>query len=654
MAWNHARTHALWPPVLTVLSLIGPAISDWRRRTLHRAFPSPFDIADTHLFLHRPPSEKEKAMKTLPRLLVLVIILAFAVTPVHAAQFDPPEVLFHPTLLEKYEEFFPPTVLAVTEGVYVARGYNRDNPTLIEGVNGLIVVDPGESIPAAQAVKAAFNAHLDNIFDRKPVKAIIYTHEHDCHIHGASVFAGERTEIIAHEDLMSSLFDEWYGQIYPSRVEGGLKMAGVIFQNDPGWYAGYVLTGKNILGPSGFLPPTRTVKDELKTTIAGVQLHLIPVAGETKDILLVWLPQKRVLIEIGVLYEAFPALTTMRGSGQRNPLDYVNTLKVCRSLNPEHLVALHGPNPVTSGAGNVRQYLTNFSDAIQFLHDQTVHYLNQGLTPGEIMDELVLPPHLASSPYLQETYGSKEWDIYHIFRYYRGYYSGEVRDLFPQSPLSEAQMSAELAGGVDALASKAESARVAGKLEWALRLADDVLLLDPNHDAAFETKKAAMLALAENTMNSQARNMLLSDYLLLTGQIPEELFPFENPQEIFVRMGDNAVQLMPIESLHRIMAVNLNAAKSAETDVLVGLQLTDVKKNDRTRPAHYTLNVRKGILEVNPPGAGKEQLVINTDTLTWKRLVLYQVDPETAVANGKVVISGGAAESFYDFMRLFR
>jgi len=133
-------------------------------------------------------------------------------------------------------------------------------------------------------------------------------------------------------------------------------------------------------------------------------------------------------------------------------------------------------------------------------------------------DLIELPPHLAGSTYLQETYGSKDWDIYHIFRYYRGFYTGEVRDLFPQSTLSEAQMSAELAGGIDALAAKAQSALAADKLEWALRFADDVLVLDPDHAAAFETKKAAMLALAENTMNSQARNMLLSDYLLMTGQ----------------------------------------------------------------------------------------------------------------------------------------
>jgi alkyl sulfatase BDS1-like metallo-beta-lactamase superfamily hydrolase len=69
----------------------------------------------------------------------------------------------------------------------------------------------------------------------------------------------------------------------------------------------------------------------------------------------------------------------MRGSRQRDPLDYVNSLKIARSLNPEYLVALHGAQSRHAGAENVREYLTNFSDAIQFVNDQTVHYMNAGL-----------------------------------------------------------------------------------------------------------------------------------------------------------------------------------------------------------------------------------------------------------------------------------
>jgi alkyl sulfatase BDS1-like metallo-beta-lactamase superfamily hydrolase len=185
-----------------------------------------------------------------------------------------------------------------------------------------------------------------------------------------------------------------------------------------------------------------------------------------------------------------------------------------------------------------------------------------------------------------------------------------------------------------------------------LRLADDALLLDPENSAAFETKSAAMLALAENTMNSQARNMLLSDYLLMTDQLHVS-FPFGDAKAGFSRIASSAVPLMPMDTLYRIMAVNLDASKSMETDMVVNLQLTDVKVNDPEAPDHYKLNVRKGIFEVNPPSASEGEFLIITDSLTWKELVLYKLDPEDAVTNGMVVISGGTPESFYAFMDLF-
>ena len=95
-------------------------------------------------------------MKTKFQLLILVVILAVAVptttmavydgfdaqpigrsnlnlvTPTPTAEpYDPETVPVPGPLLEKYEGFFPPAVIRVTDGVYVARGYNRDNPVLI-------------------------------------------------------------------------------------------------------------------------------------------------------------------------------------------------------------------------------------------------------------------------------------------------------------------------------------------------------------------------------------------------------------------------------------------------------------------------------------------------------------------------------------------
>ncbi|MGI6694668.1 MAG: DUF1254 domain-containing protein [Christensenellales bacterium] len=220
--------------------------------------------------------------------------------------------------------------------------------------------------------------------------------------------------------------------------------------------------------------------------------------------------------------------------------------------------------------------------------------------------------------------------------------------LFPQSTKSEAEMSAFLAEGEVDLASKAKTALDINP-EWALRLADDALVLDPDNDVAFETKKAAMLTLAENTINSQARNMLLSDYLLMTDQA-HRVYGLGDPKLIFSRIDNYFVELMPMDTLHRIMAVSLNASKSIEKDILVSVKLSN---NDPNASDNYTINVRKGILEVDPPNAGKGEIEIVTDSMSWKQLALFKLNPEDAVANGKVVISEGTPESFYSFMDLF-
>ena len=568
-----------------------------------------------------------------------------------AAAFEPPSIAVHPKLQGLYESFFPGKVLRATDGVYVTRGYNRDNPVLIEGADGLIIIDPGESKNAAEIVKSAFNAHLDNIFDRKPVKAIIYTHHHDCHIHGASVFANTETEIIAHENLMTTLFYDWYSQLYPSRLEGGVKMSGNLFAKDPGWYAGCGLFATQIPGDSGFLPPTKTVNDTLEINIAGVNISLFSTPGETRDILLVWLPDKKTLIQIGNFYQAFPAITTIRGAYPRDPLSYISSLDFYRSLNPEYMVLCHGPNPVMVGKDNINRTLTNYRDAIQFVHDQTVQYMNKGLTPGEIQALVKLPPHLVDDPFLQEVYGAVDRNIYEIFWWYRGYFSGKCRDLFPQSPLQKAEMARDLAGGVNFLAAKAKDALDDGKLEWALELADDVLLLDSGNADARATKNAAIILLAEETMNAQTRNYLLSEYLLETGQA--QLPIIGKPKLAFAHMDENAVRLMPMDTLFRIMAVSLNASKSLEKDMIAGLFLLDIVSSAAPSYSYYTLNVRRGILEVKEATMFSGEFIIFTDPVVWKKLVLGKLDPQTAVSDGDVYLYQLNPEDFCDFMDLF-
>ena len=92
---------------------------------------------------------------------------------------DSLDISSNPDLAAHTEEFRR-EVIKVTDGVWVAIGFGLANSILIEGDDGAIIVDTMESLEAAALVKAEFDK-----ITTKPVKAIIYTHNHADHIFGA-------------------------------------------------------------------------------------------------------------------------------------------------------------------------------------------------------------------------------------------------------------------------------------------------------------------------------------------------------------------------------------------------------------------------------------------------------------------------------------
>src|SRR5690606_24840922 len=119
----------------------------------------------------------------------------------------------------------------VTDGVYVAIGYALANSILIEGDDGVIVVDTTESPAAARAILAEFRKITD-----KPVKAIVYTHFHADHIAGATVFAAEdRPDVYSHrttEGLASDSYAMLVGAIQARSIrQFGVGLAPQQFLN---------------------------------------------------------------------------------------------------------------------------------------------------------------------------------------------------------------------------------------------------------------------------------------------------------------------------------------------------------------------------------------------------------------------------------------
>jgi len=73
-------------------------------------------------------------------------------------------------------------MLQVTDGVWVAVGYALANSILLEGREGLVVVDVTECERAARKIRDAFSR-----ISNKSIVAVIYTHNHQDHTSGARV-----------------------------------------------------------------------------------------------------------------------------------------------------------------------------------------------------------------------------------------------------------------------------------------------------------------------------------------------------------------------------------------------------------------------------------------------------------------------------------
>ncbi|MBN4046767.1 alkyl/aryl-sulfatase [bacterium AH-315-P07] len=409
-------------------------------------------------------------------------------------------------LLVAHSAEFRQEVIQVTEGVYVAIGFGLANSILIEGEDGVIIIDTMEGPKSAKAVKAEF----DKITD-KPVKAIIYTHNHYDHVYGAKVFAGDDTpEVYAHatlDGLVKTRQDVVGPAIYPRSI----RQFGVILPAKSRPNAGIgpqLVFGSPGDGLKNYIAPTQTFDESMEFEVAGLTIKLVLAPGETDDQLYVWIPEKKVLLPGDNFYKAFPNLYAVRGTPYRDVRKWADSLDKMIAEGPEFLVPSH-TRPL-SGKETIKETLENYRDAIRYVLDETIAGMNEGKSPDELAHSIKLPESLAHQPYLHEYYGTVSWSVRSIFAGYLGWFDGNATNLFPLTPAESAQNMADLAGGTDALFTRAKEARAAGKNQWAAQLADHVLALEPANKEARKLKGEALVALADGQISANGRNYYMT------------------------------------------------------------------------------------------------------------------------------------------------
>lgn len=411
--------------------------------------------------------------------------------------------------LTKQNEQFKEQIIQVGDNVHVAVGYSVSNVSMIVGDDGVVLVDTGMMGESAEKIAKAFRKITD-----KPVKAIIYTHSHGDHTGGAPVFLGtERPQIWAHINFGSEARPWKAGGLTYQNVRGarqaGFKLPPEQRINNGVAPVRYPKRGGSVFSGGKATNPTHFLEGERKSIkVAGVELELVSAPGETLDELFVWYPAGKVLFAGDNFYRSFPNLYAIRGTPNRNVRLWAESLGRMADKDAVALVGGH-TNPIL-GADEVKQVLTDYRDAVQFIHDRTVEGINRGLTPDELVEYVQLPERLANKDYLQPFYGHPDWGVRTVFNGYLGWFDGNATNLFPLPPRAEAERVAKLAGGKDKLLQAARDALDEDDDQWAAQLTDYLLAINKNDTDAKRIKAAALTKLAHNMVNATARNYYLT------------------------------------------------------------------------------------------------------------------------------------------------
>lgn len=512
--------------------------------------------------------------------IIIVVIAGFAGIWFYSnraiKKMSPPIPVGANKTLTEHSKIFKKGVEKVGDNIFVAIGYGIANSIMIEGDDGVIIVDTMTTLEEAAEVLSEFRK-----ITPKPVKAIIYTHSHPDHVFGAEAFAAAgRPEIYAHETTeyhVRRLFTE----IEPIIGSRSLRMYGNFLA--PGQVLNVGIGPLMGLKPDskiGFVRPTKTFSETLEAEAAGITFKLIFAPGETEDQIIVWLPKQKALIPADNFYWAFPNLYTIRGTSFRNLKQWYQSLDKMRDLNPEYLVPGH-TRPII-GAQKIQEILTNYRDAIQYVHDQSIRGINGGLTPDELAEQVKLPPHLAEAPYLQPFYGKVSWSVRSMFAGNLGWFDGDSATLQPLTRKERARLMARLAGGEKELVRQAKDLLEKKEFQAALEITGHLIQLNPESGEANNIRIQALNALAENEQNPNARHYYLTEALEIRDGFVSLLKARPSPETL---------HLIPLRSFFDLMAVNLDPKAGAEVNQVVGIIFSD------TREA-FSIHVRHGVAEI--------------------------------------------------------
>ncbi|WP_312362631.1 alkyl sulfatase dimerization domain-containing protein [Ensifer sp.] len=521
----------------------------------------------------------------------------------------------------------------VTDGIYQVRNLDLSNMTIIEGKEGITIVDP---LVSAETAKVAIDLYYKNR-GTKPVKAVIYTHSHVDHYGGVRGVVSEedvaagKVKIYAPEGFLEAAVAEnvMAGTAMSRRAS---YMYGNLLNPDPKGQVGAGLGTTTSAGTVTLIAPTDIItKTGQKETIDGLTYEFMMAPGSEAPSEMLWyIEEKKAISAAEDATHTLHNTYSLRGAKIREPLPwskYLNQALVMWGDKAEVMFAQHHWPTWTNA--KVVNLLEKQRDLYRYINDETLRMVNHGMTMREIAETFKLPPSLDNFWANRGYYGSIYHDVAATYVLYLGWFDGNPSTLHELPPVEASKKYVEYMGGADAVLEKAKKSFADGDYRWVAQVANHVVFADPNNQPAKDLVADALEQLGYQAESGPWRNF----YLTGAKELREGVKKLPTPNTA----SPDTVKAMSLDLFFDYLGVRLNAEKAADAHIVLNF--------DFGADGKYLVELENGVLNnTKDRQAEKADATITLARAELDSIVLGETKLDQAVTDGKVKLTGDSAK----------
>ena len=533
----------------------------------------------------------------------------------------------------------------VCDGIYQVRGFDMANTTFIRTDHGWIVFDV---LMCKENMKAAKEL-MEERFGPLDIKAVLYSHSHVDHFGGVEgiitreqvadatlslkkQLASGKTPVLAPAGFLKHAISEnVYAGIAMAR-RAQFQYGTVLDKGEKGALSVGIGMGQST-GTVSLIAPTYEIGEDVpKLTIDGIEIEFQLTPGtEAPAEMNAYFPKYRALWMAENCTGTLHNLYTLRGAEVRDANDWAKYIIEADQRFCDKTDVVFQSHNWPHWGEEIHDYLLNTAAIYKFIHDQTLHYMNQGYTSTEVAAMLTLPEKLEKVWYTRPYYGTLAHNAKAVYQKYLGWYDANPVNLNPLPPSDTAKKLVEYLGSTDAVLRKARKDFEKGDYQWVAQITKELVFADPSNQKARNLCADALEQLGYQAESGAWRNAYLMGAAELRKGNLSGLARTANG------LG-SAMKEMTVDMLLDYISILTDANAAQNDDVTLNLIVTDVnekfyvtRKNGillsysgENRPdAQATVTCKRLQLLALMQGQQAGQVQVSGDATALKRLLAY-------------------------------